>query len=747
MADNSIRRWLRIIFDRPAAKKAEGEMASSLGAAGKKGGENFLRELRAAFDKKMATLRVQLAKGLIDQKAFKAQADLAAKTFNTGIIAGMEKARAAGKLTDSEYLKLSRTLKKVGTDGATAGTLVGRTFARVAAGAAAFFGVRSITRGLSESVHAALEAEDSVSRLDTVLQTLGLTYRDVAPQVEKYLDNLQKTTRFSDEDGRAALAALITITGDYGKALSLMDVTAKIAEKRQTTMAVAAETAGKASLGLTKGMIDLGIKTNETGDIVGKINRNLGDLAVEGGKTSSGSLAILRNLLGEVKESFGNAVLGSDQFKGSIGDLRTALIDLNTWVKDNGGTIRDFVGLLIAGARGIGQAIAAGGTIQGSINRRILAEQQDAKDALEAPAKAAAQRVADQMAFTQGLMRDIAGKGKALRRTLTKEEEEEEEERKKKATARAKELGAELQRIEEDIAVARLQIEQNLTEALAREMVRRKRLLAGTPDRESATPGQVGAAAAQRDKLQTAVGVLADSGAPDRLAQDMSDVGVKAGSAIPPMQEMTRELFIQKSVAEAAAEGMGALAAQTAELAGQQWDNAQKFSTPWTEALSKIGDDANKMSGLFGQIADIWAEGGIAGLAKMAKFKVLEMAASAIESAANAFKSFAAGNFWSGAQYTLAAAKFTVSAVHWAKVAKGGGAGASGTSSAGGASGSAPSNLSRSSNTEKAAPEVHLYFRGPKAFSPEMERFVYTNMQNAREKFGDNAKIHIHRDP
>src|SRR5688572_21529112 len=231
MADNVIRRFVRIIYDSVSGKKAEAQLAAGLGDAGRKGGANFVRELRAAFDRKMADLKVQLAKGLIDPAQFKAQANLAAKQFNQGIIAGMEQARKAGTLTDAEYLKLGRTLKRTGDEGATAGGKIFSSFAKVGtviADALTAIGIQRFARFMRESITAAIEAEDSYARLDAVLKPLGLSYQAVSGEVETYLDRIQKTTRFSDEDAREALVNLVTATGDYQLSLRLLDVTAKI---------------------------------------------------------------------------------------------------------------------------------------------------------------------------------------------------------------------------------------------------------------------------------------------------------------------------------------------------------------------------------------------------------------------------------------------------------------------------------------------------------------------------------------
>ena len=44
--------------------------------------------------------------------------------------------------------------------------------------------------------------------------------------------------------------------------------------------------------------------------------------------------------------------------------------------------------------------------------------------------------------------------------------------------------------------------------------------------------------------------------------------------------------------------------------------------------------------------------------------------------------------------------------------------------------------------------EVHIHFTGPgfNALNPRVQKVVYGAMQNARERYGEDAKIIVHRD-
>src|SRR5690606_25361306 len=131
MADQTIRRFIRLILDRSAAKQAGQEMEKALAQAGQQGGQSFLRELRAQFDRRMAELREQLARGIIDEQEFRRRANEAAREFNRGLLANIERLRREGQLTDREFVKLTRSLKKVGDEGEKSANRIRAAFSAV----------------------------------------------------------------------------------------------------------------------------------------------------------------------------------------------------------------------------------------------------------------------------------------------------------------------------------------------------------------------------------------------------------------------------------------------------------------------------------------------------------------------------------------------------------------------------------------------------------------------------------------
>lgn len=713
MAEKTLVRRILAVFDRQSAKKSEQEFKESLAKAGAEGGKAFLRELRAAFDKRMAELKVQLAAGIIDKKEFRKQADAAAKEFNAGLLKGMEKARRAGELTDKEYLKLSRTLKTVGVEGATAGSKIGAAFLKAGGAIAAFLTIDRAVRFLRQSISAFLESEQTVARLDSALGTLGLSYRQVSGEVESYLDTLQKTTRFSDEDGREALSRLITITGDYQTALRLLDLTANIAEKRQTTMAEAAQTAGDASRGLTKGMKDLGIAAGETGDIVAKLERNLGDIARET-DANSRTIAMANNLWGEFQEKLGGAILGSNGMKDSSTGLIGALVDLNEWVEKNSASITKLTDQVF----GLGRTMirlagifvkltTAPGRVE--LGRELARWVRGDADGADQDAEAAIGK------YWAGMFARAKTLGKRTRE-LTKEEIEEQ---KRLEKARADEL----ERTETELAILRIQTEQGVTEAQAREQAQRDRLLSGHAARQKATIEEVIAAWKRLEEAQTAARLGAVDITP-RVARTGQVSQTEASLAIGPL----------------------AIPEGGAPFAPDQKPIAKQFVDPWFEAMHLLREEVEGQGSLFAELGQAWAEGGLAGLAKLAAGKVKENIARAIEEAAKAFGSLALGNPGGAALHAKAAAGHTAGAAAWKVLGGALGGGGSGAGTAGGVATGAGPVSQRPDRIQPQKPEVHIYLNGPgfDATNPKVQRVVFGAMQNARERYGD-AIVTLHR--
>src|SRR5690606_39244552 len=135
------------------------------------GGRQAVRALTKALQdehrKTLAQARIDLSKGLIDTSRFREIAAEAERTFNRGLIAGMEKLRAEGKLTDAQFVSLAnriRTIPDKPVDRATSAVdRLRRMALRAAAAVGAIFAVRRIIQFTRDMFTLGTEVEETRS--------------------------------------------------------------------------------------------------------------------------------------------------------------------------------------------------------------------------------------------------------------------------------------------------------------------------------------------------------------------------------------------------------------------------------------------------------------------------------------------------------------------------------------------------------------------------------------------------------
>lgn len=196
---------------------------------------------------------------------------------------------------------------------------------------------------LKKSTDEAGESEQSIVRLEQALKNVGVSYQQVGPEAEKYLDHLQKTTRFSDEDAREALTKLVTITGDYRGSLGNLNLVADVAAYKHIAMADAAEIVGKAQMGNTKVLREFGITAKDGADGIEQLGKKMKGQAEVDGKTWQGSLERINNLWGENLEKVGNAIIKNDKVGEALTGVTGFLANMAVWVENNSGAIGSFI--------------------------------------------------------------------------------------------------------------------------------------------------------------------------------------------------------------------------------------------------------------------------------------------------------------------------------------------------------------------------------------------------------------------
>src|SRR5690606_29540502 len=133
------------------------------------------RILSEAYEQTIAEARVKLARGLIDQRELERIRAQAAETVDRGLIAGMERLRQAGNLTERQFRALARSLKTVGREGGRGvgrrgGALEMLRGGALSAGAASAGSVacRTVKRSLGSAEELSRQAQMSAQRLEAM---------------------------------------------------------------------------------------------------------------------------------------------------------------------------------------------------------------------------------------------------------------------------------------------------------------------------------------------------------------------------------------------------------------------------------------------------------------------------------------------------------------------------------------------------------------------------------------------------
>jgi hypothetical protein len=276
----------------------------------------------------------------------------------TLIFNAVNNATPAIKEIDTELAKLGKTSANVAK--LTAGVL--------AAGAAA------LAVELTFAAKAAMGAEDSLQTLNNALRNTGQASAENSKALAAQAEQLQKTTKYSDDQISSLQALAINMGASADEARRIVDAGTNMA----TALGIDAEQAVKG----------LAVSLSGTAGTLGKLNpafRSLSDEALKNGEaikmaasqyagfsagagqTFGGSLARIGNAFDDIQESIGAAFTENEQLKGGMDGLIPILGDLQKLVLDNKDTLIDlatfgFIGALQA-FNGFMQGVVVGTSV------------------------------------------------------------------------------------------------------------------------------------------------------------------------------------------------------------------------------------------------------------------------------------------------------------------------------------------------------------------------------------------------
>jgi len=169
---------------------------------------------------------------------------------------------------------------------------------------------------LGDATKAAMEDQQEQAALALTLQNVTGAGAAQTAQVEKQISAMSRASGVADTEYRKALEALVRGTKDVGIAMNDMNLVMDISTATGMDSASVADALAKAYQGNFKAlrslspemstMIKEGASLNEVMDVLGG---TFGGATANSAETAAGKMKILKNSIGETKESIGAALL------------------------------------------------------------------------------------------------------------------------------------------------------------------------------------------------------------------------------------------------------------------------------------------------------------------------------------------------------------------------------------------------------------------------------------------------------
>lgn len=228
---------------------------------------------------------------------------------------------------------------------------------RIAGGAATAFG-GAVIGGLVMATKSAAEEEQGVIRLSQALGNIGVSYDEVGASLEATIASTQKLTAVGDGEQREAIAALVAITGDYEKSLSLLPLALDLAAAKGMDLSSASELVGRVSEGNLGILSRYGIVLEEGAgatEALGAIQTKFAGQAEAFGASTAGQMALVQANFGDLAETLGTTFLPV------MREIAEVLAGVTGWFNELDPSAQKWVGIALAvlgGLAAIGGPIA-----------------------------------------------------------------------------------------------------------------------------------------------------------------------------------------------------------------------------------------------------------------------------------------------------------------------------------------------------------------------------------------------------
>ena len=207
----------------------------------------------------------------------------------SGVQAGVSKATAGLNQISQNTSKLTTSFGNLKT------TMLG-----VLGGNVLTMGLMTLTNALREAKDGVIADQVALSRLDTVLNNIGITSEKTKNSVIATSDAYSQLG-FAGDDTYTAMGSLLSVTGDVDQANKLLAMSADYARYKQISQTQAASTLAKATMGNAKALKEMGITLDDTlpknkaiEKAMDELNKRIGGQAIGYTKTFAGQVEVLK---------------------------------------------------------------------------------------------------------------------------------------------------------------------------------------------------------------------------------------------------------------------------------------------------------------------------------------------------------------------------------------------------------------------------------------------------------------------
>lgn len=167
-----------------------------------------------------------------------------------------------------------------------------------------------------DSVRKAAEEEEDIRRLQTAIEKAGGAFADSTPKIVAWVDEIKRSSTFTDDELRPALANLTNATGDVAEAQGLLTTSMDLSVASGKPLETVSDAVGKAANGQTTALKKLfpELNTQENKNKTGaQLLQILGDkykgADTAATNTTKGGLKLFSESIDDLQEDLGTLLL------------------------------------------------------------------------------------------------------------------------------------------------------------------------------------------------------------------------------------------------------------------------------------------------------------------------------------------------------------------------------------------------------------------------------------------------------